>query len=348
MARVGRQVPDRLDRGRHGRGRLGRLGSPDRLGDEVQLVGDDLFVTNPAILAKGHRGGHRQLDPDQGQPDRHADRDPGGGRDGPPRRLHRRSSRTARARPRIRPSPTSRSRPTAARSRPARSRSDRLAKYNQLCASSRSWAAARLRGAVAAGARLRRKDGRMSRSEPAGTLSGWLRGPLAGGRGSRWCSPTSATTRCMAATASSPGSTPRATSSWRDSWRGSRPSAAGGGDVAGLPARFARPRPARGAAAAAGLCQPNEVVVLRRDEGAGLASATRRRSADAWRPGKPCRHRRAAGSLAATVGPATRGTGEERDAMAARTSAKAADKPAGKSGRPEPRGLLSATTARCC
>ena len=41
--------------------------------------------------------------------------------------------RTARARPRTRPSPISRWRPTAARSRPARlSRTDRLAKYNQL------------------------------------------------------------------------------------------------------------------------------------------------------------------------------------------------------------------------
>jgi enolase len=41
------QVPDHLHRGRHGRGRLGRLGcSPSLLGKRVQLVGDDLFVTN--------------------------------------------------------------------------------------------------------------------------------------------------------------------------------------------------------------------------------------------------------------------------------------------------------------
>ena len=40
-----------------GRGRLGRLGRADRptLGDQVQLVGDDLFVTNPERLAGGHR-----------------------------------------------------------------------------------------------------------------------------------------------------------------------------------------------------------------------------------------------------------------------------------------------------
>ncbi len=60
----------------------------DAIGGEVQLVGDDLFVTNPKRLAHGHRPGPRQFDPDQGQPDRHPDRDPRGGRDGPPRRLH--------------------------------------------------------------------------------------------------------------------------------------------------------------------------------------------------------------------------------------------------------------------
>ncbi len=60
----------------------------EALGGTVQLVGDDLFVTNPKRLADGHRAGPRQLDPDQGQPDRHAHRDPGGGRDGAPRRLH--------------------------------------------------------------------------------------------------------------------------------------------------------------------------------------------------------------------------------------------------------------------
>ena len=61
----------------------------ERLGDTVQLVGDDLFVTNPERLAHGHRAGPRQFDPDQGQPDRHADRDAGGGLDRASRRLHR-------------------------------------------------------------------------------------------------------------------------------------------------------------------------------------------------------------------------------------------------------------------
>ena len=71
-----RQVSDRFDRRRHGRRRLGRLEAADRSsGDKIQLVGDDLFVTNTKRLATRHREGHRQLDSDQGEPDRHADRD---------------------------------------------------------------------------------------------------------------------------------------------------------------------------------------------------------------------------------------------------------------------------------
>ena len=51
-----------------------------RLGGRVQLVGDDLFVTNTERLAAGHRPRRRQLDPRQGQPDRHAHRDARHGR----------------------------------------------------------------------------------------------------------------------------------------------------------------------------------------------------------------------------------------------------------------------------
>ena len=43
----------------------------DALGAKVQLVGDDLFVTNRAILRAGHRARGGQLAPGQGQPDRH-------------------------------------------------------------------------------------------------------------------------------------------------------------------------------------------------------------------------------------------------------------------------------------
>ena len=49
--------------------------SPRRSARRVQLVGDDLFVTNDKILAQGIADGRRQRDPHQGEPDRHADRD---------------------------------------------------------------------------------------------------------------------------------------------------------------------------------------------------------------------------------------------------------------------------------
>ena len=47
----------------------------ERLGKRVQLVGDDLFVTNVARLKQGIDQKHRQCHPGQGQPDRHAQRD---------------------------------------------------------------------------------------------------------------------------------------------------------------------------------------------------------------------------------------------------------------------------------
>ena len=58
LGRPGRPLPDRVDRGRHGRGGLGRLGACTKaLGDRVQLVGDDIFVTNAEILERGIREG---------------------------------------------------------------------------------------------------------------------------------------------------------------------------------------------------------------------------------------------------------------------------------------------------
>ena len=48
----------------------------DKLGDKIQLVGDDLFVTNIKFLQEGHRHRHGQLDSRQGQPDRLPHRDP--------------------------------------------------------------------------------------------------------------------------------------------------------------------------------------------------------------------------------------------------------------------------------
>ena len=70
---------------------IGRAGRSltDKIGKKCQLVGDDLFVTNVTRLAQGIKRRHRQFDPDQGQPDRHADRDAGRCRDGAQGRLHR-------------------------------------------------------------------------------------------------------------------------------------------------------------------------------------------------------------------------------------------------------------------
>ena len=49
------RLPDRVARGPAGRGGLGRAGSEltARLGDRVQIVGDDIFVTNPERLRRG-------------------------------------------------------------------------------------------------------------------------------------------------------------------------------------------------------------------------------------------------------------------------------------------------------
>ena len=54
----------------------------DRIGDRVQLVGDDLFVTNSKRLAKGIEMGLRERHPHQGEPDRLAHRDARRHRDG--------------------------------------------------------------------------------------------------------------------------------------------------------------------------------------------------------------------------------------------------------------------------
>ena len=52
----------------------------ERLGARVQLVGDDSFVTNPERLRMGIERGRRELDPREGEPDRHAQRDARHGR----------------------------------------------------------------------------------------------------------------------------------------------------------------------------------------------------------------------------------------------------------------------------
>ena len=61
----------------------------DRIGGKCQLVGDDIFVTNVELLERGIEEGRRQFDPDQGQPDRLAQRDAGRRRYGAAGRLYR-------------------------------------------------------------------------------------------------------------------------------------------------------------------------------------------------------------------------------------------------------------------
>ena len=51
----------------------GTAGGADReLGAKLQLVGDDIFVTNPSAWRRASSARHRQRDAGQGQPDRHA------------------------------------------------------------------------------------------------------------------------------------------------------------------------------------------------------------------------------------------------------------------------------------
>ena len=114
---------------------------------KLQLVGDDLFVTNTKILARGIEQRHRQRHPDQAQPDRHADRDAGGHRHGRQGATTPRWSRIARARPRTAPSPTSPWPPPPRRSRPARCRARTASpSTTSCCASRRSWASVRYAG----------------------------------------------------------------------------------------------------------------------------------------------------------------------------------------------------------
>ena len=47
----------------------------EKLGDRIQVVGDDLFVTNTERIARGIAEKSAQLHAHQAQPDRHAQRD---------------------------------------------------------------------------------------------------------------------------------------------------------------------------------------------------------------------------------------------------------------------------------
>jgi hypothetical protein len=102
------------------RGRLGRLEGADRARSATSASWLATTCSSPTRApARRHQDGRGQLDPGQGQPDRHPDRNARGGRDGAQGGYTAVMS-TARARPRTPPSPIWPWRPIAGRSRPAR------------------------------------------------------------------------------------------------------------------------------------------------------------------------------------------------------------------------------------
>ncbi len=108
-----------------------------QIGDFVQLVGDDLFVTNTQRLQRGIDEKCRQLDPDQGEPDRDCERDAGGDRAGPPLRLHvDRVAPLGRDGRHLHRGPRG-GQPAAGRSRPARPRARTALRSTTSCCASR-------------------------------------------------------------------------------------------------------------------------------------------------------------------------------------------------------------------
>ena len=77
LAELAVALPDRLDRGRHGRERLGGLEAPDRASSAASCSSSATTSSSPtrASCSEGIQPGRGQRDPDQGEPDRHADRD---------------------------------------------------------------------------------------------------------------------------------------------------------------------------------------------------------------------------------------------------------------------------------
>jgi len=102
-----------------------------RLGKTIQLVGDDVFVTNTKYSRKASSR-HRELHPDQGEPDRHADRDLRRDRDGQACRLHRGDVAPLRRNRRLHDRRPRGGTNVMQIKTGSLSRSDRMAKYNQL------------------------------------------------------------------------------------------------------------------------------------------------------------------------------------------------------------------------
>ena len=104
----------------------------DRLGKNVQIVGDDLFVTNHQNLQGRYWQGYCQFHPDQDQPDRHPDRNLCRHRNGQKGRLHRRHQSPLGWNRRLHHCRHCRGHQCRQIKTGSLSRSDRMAKYNQL------------------------------------------------------------------------------------------------------------------------------------------------------------------------------------------------------------------------
>ncbi len=114
------------------------------LGGKIQLVGDDIFVTNIQIFARGHREGNRQFDPDQAESDRHGQRDARCDRPGAAQWLHVGDLASLRRDAKTRSLRTSRWRRARDRSRRARLRGRTgLPSTTSCCGLKKSWAGRR-------------------------------------------------------------------------------------------------------------------------------------------------------------------------------------------------------------
>ena len=164
--RADQALPDRVDRRRHGRRRLRRLEEADAKDRQPLPARRRRYFRHQRGAAFGrHQERHRQFDPDQGQPDRHAQRNARRGRNGAQGGLHRGDVASLRRDRGFRPSPISRSPPIAGRSRPARWRAPTAPQSTiSSCASKRNSARRRPMPAAPrsrsnASARLRRPNG---------------------------------------------------------------------------------------------------------------------------------------------------------------------------------------------
>ena len=89
LGRPDAALPDRLDRGRSRGGRLGRVGDAHERARRSRPARRRRPVRDePGAAPPGDRAKRRELDPRQGEPDRHADRDDRGRPPGAGQRLH--------------------------------------------------------------------------------------------------------------------------------------------------------------------------------------------------------------------------------------------------------------------